>query len=970
MTWTSTDSQPLSAFGPARLWLIAVVSLLAGTVRADGPPGPSPSEAVLSLTDGGFLHGSLDDSNRSGKLRWKSSVFLNPLDFDVKAVHAIRFPTPEKLPRPTGDFGFETTGGDIFYGSILSLDDKSAELDIASLGRITLDRSRLRRIFRWQDGADLVFNGPNGMAGWREIPPSKRKKPEGPQRVQAAVGGMAVFNVNVAVNGAAQAPQVPPIKPVVPPIPAWTEEGGQLVSNKQGATIEADIELPAKSSLEIDLSWKKTPDFALIIGFNKEDDSLDRAFRFEVWDKDIVLYRVEDQIAKLVSVQQIHDGPGRMQVQLFLDKEQGRLLVFSASGDPLGEINLPGRPGQAINGIRLVNLRGDIRLERLRIGKWDGETPRPLGNDLSRILLTDQSSIRGRVERLDSMTHEFIIKGESGETRIAEDQVSNIFLAQAEDRTPRAVHAVFQDGTRISGDWTRVEGGSLVVTSPGIASSVKLPMNRLSSLDLSPSDETSTRTGWLEMDGVRLIGRLVKSGDRPDESALVWSTNSSESSSPLQPGASGRIIYKIPVPQVKPNPAQRAAAQQAAAQRARVVPQQPNLIGGFVNALQNTPRQPSSQRRSLYLRSGDIIPAEVLSIDEKGMTFKTDLSKSNFVPHSRIKAVEMAVESASSIRINKTKFERLLTLPRVQRDSPPTHLIRSKNGDMLRARIVSMDDRTIRLEIRLEEKEISRDRVSRIIWLHADESDPTKKPAEAAGPVATNRVQAVRSDGIRLTFNAEGFADDTLTGKSDVLGECKVKLADLETLLIGGWVEKEAVQVAYQNWKLQNAPDPRSAQDEVEGPESDGTESPLVGKPAPDFELDLIGGQKFHLAENKGKVIVLDFWATWCGPCIQAMPELDRVIHEFADQGVQLISVNLEESPEKIKRMLERLKLDPTVALDREGIVARRYAANAIPQTVIIDRDGKITRVFIGAGPKFGDRLREALQAVMPKEKP
>ena len=65
-----------------------------------------------------------------------------------------------------------------------------------------------------------------------------------------------------------------------------------------------------------------------------------------------------------------------------------------------------------------------------------------------------------------------------------------------------------------------------------------------------------------------------------------------------------------------------------------------------------------------------------------------------------------------------------------------------------------------------------------------------------------------------------------------------------------------------------------------------GTESALVGKPAPDFELELIGGKKFHLSENKGKVIVLDFWATWCGPCIQAMPQIDRVTHEFADLPV------------------------------------------------------------------------------------
>ena len=117
-------------------------------------------------------------------------------------------------------------------------------------------------------------------------------------------------------------------------------------------------------------------------------------------------------------------------------------------------------------------------------------------------------------------------------------------------------------------------------------------------------------------------------------------------------------------------------------------------------------------------------------------------------------------------------------------------------------------------------------------------------------------------------------------------------------------------------------------------------------------------------------MIVLDFWATWCGPCLQAMPQIDKVTHEFADKGVQLVAVNLQEGPEQIKAMLERHKLNMTVALDRDGAIAEKYGANAIPQTVVIDREGKVTRLFIGGGPHLGDQLREALQALMPGEKP
>ncbi|GAG41856.1 unnamed protein product, partial [marine sediment metagenome] len=112
-------------------------------------------------------------------------------------------------------------------------------------------------------------------------------------------------------------------------------------------------------------------------------------------------------------------------------------------------------------------------------------------------------------------------------------------------------------------------------------------------------------------------------------------------------------------------------------------------------------------------------------------------------------------------------------------------------------------------------------------------------------------------------------------------------------------------------------------------------------------------------------VVVLDFWATWCGPCLQAMPQIDRVMHEFKDHDVQLVAVNLQEGPESIKSLLKRLKLNPTVALDIDGAVAAKYAAIAIPQTVIIDSDGKVVRLFVGGGPQFGEQLRAALKSVL-----
>jgi thiol-disulfide isomerase/thioredoxin len=321
-----------------------------------------------------------------------------------------------------------------------------------------------------------------------------------------------------------------------------------------------------------------------------------------------------------------------------------------------------------------------------------------------------------------------------------------------------------------------------------------------------------------------------------------------------------------------------------------------------------------------------------------------------------------------TIKLSKAKRERLLTLPRMQKENPPTHLIRSRNGDYIRGRLLKMDEQTLEVEIRLESRTIPRSRLASIVWLHPDELIDKAEPAASARSSGPTKVQAVCADGIRLTFMPSECLGGKLSGKSDVLGPCQVQLKEVNQLLIGSGIEKAASQLVVQQWKLQNAVEPREAPSDAGQSSSGrppGTESALVGQPAPDFTLDLLEGRKFHLAQHRGKVLILDFWATWCGPCLQAMPQVEAVANEFRDRGVELFAVNLQEEPAQITSMLERHKLQPAVVLDRDGIVSEKYAASAIPQTVIIDRGGTIVRLFVGGGPHLGDQLREALKLVV-----
>ncbi len=140
----------------------------------------------------------------------------------------------------------------------------------------------------------------------------------------------------------------------------------------------------------------------------------------------------------------------------------------------------------------------------------------------------------------------------------------------------------------------------------------------------------------------------------------------------------------------------------------------------------------------------------------------------------------------------------------------------------------------------------------------------------------------------------------------------------------------------------------------------------LLGKPAPAIDLELLDGGQLDLASYKDKnVVILDFWATWCGPCVRAMPIIDKVASKYKDQGVLLFAVNIQESPDEIHEFLKNADLDVNVALDKDGDVARAYMANAIPQTVLVGKDGTVQVVKVGVSADLQESLSGALESLL-----
>lgn len=121
--------------------------------------------------------------------------------------------------------------------------------------------------------------------------------------------------------------------------------------------------------------------------------------------------------------------------------------------------------------------------------------------------------------------------------------------------------------------------------------------------------------------------------------------------------------------------------------------------------------------------------------------------------------------------------------------------------------------------------------------------------------------------------------------------------------------------------------------------------------PAPNFTLAARGGQKLSLAQYKGQVVMINFWATWCGPCRQEMPLLDAMYQKYKRMGFTLIGVNVEPDSKAAEDFLKKVPVSFPVAFDPDSSVSKLYAVQGMPSSIIIDRKGNARVIHRGYRP-------------------
>jgi peroxiredoxin len=134
---------------------------------------------------------------------------------------------------------------------------------------------------------------------------------------------------------------------------------------------------------------------------------------------------------------------------------------------------------------------------------------------------------------------------------------------------------------------------------------------------------------------------------------------------------------------------------------------------------------------------------------------------------------------------------------------------------------------------------------------------------------------------------------------------------------------------------------------------------------APDFTLHAMTGPNLQLKDQRGRVVMVNFWATWCGPCREEMPQLNRLYEKYRASGFVLLGVNVDDDSSKAAEVAKKLGVTFPVLLDTDKKVSKLYDLSTMPSTVIIDRDGKVRYVHRGYLSGYEDNYEKQIRELL-----
>lgn len=146
---------------------------------------------------------------------------------------------------------------------------------------------------------------------------------------------------------------------------------------------------------------------------------------------------------------------------------------------------------------------------------------------------------------------------------------------------------------------------------------------------------------------------------------------------------------------------------------------------------------------------------------------------------------------------------------------------------------------------------------------------------------------------------------------------------------------------------------------------TDNAAAKATPNPAPDFTLKSRTGDNLKLSELRGKVILINFWASWCGPCRQEMPVLNKLYQHYRSLDFTVLGVNVEQNSDNAKSLLKDVSVSFPILFDSDNRVSKLYDVKGMPSTVLVDRDGNVRYVHIGYKPGTEAEYQTQIRALI-----
>jgi hypothetical protein len=975
---------------------------------AQTPPEPTKHSAVLDLPDDGFLIGRLvpaaaEPGRSRTTLLWQSPLFDEPLEFAVEGIERIRFPKVAAVPAGANVWRADLRGGDCVEGVIESIDADHLVLQADGVGArpLRIRREQLVRLARKGAASKLIV--PGGLGGWDTAGGAWQE--QGGRLVGVKPGSSVQRNVEAPARAcftlvlswddrpdldllfAAGREEMARIKAGGGKKGAATEEyrievtAGDVLAIREGATAKFDLahSLPAgRGGVELKVFIdQERGRMAVVIpqsdadGKAAFDETLPprqpgvrSGFGIRLRGGDVRIDGLRVSPWRDPEPRDSGDGglggPGVVEA---FDKAQGTFTVRGPDGPrtvnavdvediefPAADADQPGPPPGAVlaafhGGSRLTGGILEVTAQSLRL-----DCPalaEPLECPLARLAVLDAGGagqppeLPGRPAMLDAVGGRMLgcLANAAGAAAGIAWQPRGAVGPVAIRTTTEPLRVLYRGLAALGGvgiglarqgnAWrvAEVTPGGPAARDGRIAVGWKLESIRLdetgapiAALELKPDDirgllrgvvGSSVRLQFTDASGASQDVRLVRdAGGRGD----------------LAGAAEKDVLEKV----LKLHDARVAHAAPAATGQATV-----------------------------YLKTGDSILCKVLSANGEGLRIRTDLAPDILVPAIAMRAVELLPGGAGSI--SKEKLARLLTLPRMQQADPPTHMLRLPNGDYLRGKLVSLDDRVMRMNVLGVVKEFPRSDVARLIWLSI-EGDDSEREALAAVAGGQGRggvpVRATMIDGRRLTLTAERVDGGRLVGESGVLGTTGVDLAVCDNLVLGLTASSTPPsELPYGKWKLKPATVPRALRTPgaespaARSPREDAALHPLVGKRSPMPVLELLEPQAnarrlLVPTDWEGRIAVIVVFAPGDAAGKETLPVLAEAFEPLTGDAVDAIAVASGEAAESVAKAVAGVPRRPTIAVDQKAIVASLLGKPTLPVCLVIDREGRVADVM------------------------